>query len=133
MVAFGKLLSSLCPFPVEEMGNSWLNSKHNLTSQVTPSEPPHSLTKRKLLLLLKPGRYGGVWQLLHGTNKEKESGVRVIGKDLNPRSAAHFSCITFSPFLAKHVTHLTCNASLVQLEAKLCQCHRRAGNSNVSG
>ena len=43
----------------EEMRNSWSSSKHSLTSQVTPSEPPHSLTKSKLLLLLKPGRYGG--------------------------------------------------------------------------
>lgn len=57
---------------VEEMGNSWSGSNHSLTSQVTPSEPPHSLTKRKLLLLAETREVWGDWQLWHCTESWKK-------------------------------------------------------------
>lgn len=105
-LTFGKLLSNLSPF----LWRRWEiagRAANSLTSQVAPSEPPYSLTEWELLLLLKAGRWGwGGWQLWHGIEKvEEEPGVWMVGryKDLSPRSASHLSCITFFPFLIKHV------------------------------
>jgi len=58
------------------MGNSWSSSKHSLTSQVTPSERPHSLTKRKLLL--KPGRRGGTGTYYMVQKDGRQGGRRVV-------------------------------------------------------